>query len=487
MSKLGQHLSGGTLPLAIKWSLSIGTLIALVMALLGWFLIEQQKNSYRHQTELLGQMIADQFAHSASEPLMADDQFNLELIVNQQQKNDLIIGMQVFDLDKNTVVSAGLQPELKLVQAALGSAASGAEQSGGRFWSRPDGSAIFFLMPVRYQDTVVGHAMVSIDRQPLEDNLRGLIRALVATTTGLVILGVILAFVLAHRLARPIHQLVEAGEAIHRGESNRLNADMRKDEIGQVMTSFQNLAKGLEQKKIVEQAFSRYLDPSIAQRILADTNNGDKFAGMTTEGSVLFCDIVGFTELSESLPPEQVAAILNSYFGYFALAASSCCGTVDKFIGDCIMILFGVPEHDPKHALHAVTCAVLIQELACQINLRRDERGLDTVQFRIGINSGAMLAGNLGNEERMQYTVVGDVVNVASRICDLASPDGILLTGETAEHPEIDRFVRPTGVGTVQIRGRKRQVKPYYIDVDEFTDAALVRNNMQSILADVEG
>ena len=484
MSSLGQRIGGSSIPLAIKWSLSIAALIVLVMALLGWFLIDQQKNSYRHQTELLGQMIADQFARSASEPLMADDLFNLELLVSQQEKNELIIGMQVLDLDRKTIVSAGLQPDARILQKALEATGQAGELSGSRFWGRPEGNAIFFLMPVRYQETVVGHALVSIDRQPLEKNLGGLINALLTTTIGLVILGVMLAFVLAHRLARPIHQLVEAGEAIHRGESEGFNADERNDEIGRVFDSFQRMAKGLEQKRIVEKAFSRYLDPSIAQRILSGTEKGGSLVGMTAEGSVLFCDIVGFTELSETLPPEQVAGLLNDYFGYFALAASSCHGTVDKFIGDCIMILFGVPENDSQHALHAVTCAVLIQELARQINLQREEAGLDAVQFRIGINSGAMLAGNLGSEERMQYTVVGDVVNVASRICDLASPGGILLTGETALQPGIDQFAKPAGVGSLKIRGRKQQVRPYYIDAESFTDAALIHNNLETILAE---
>lgn len=487
MSNPDQRTASGSIPLAIKWSLSIAGLIALVMALLGWFLIEQQKNSYRHQTELLGQMIADQLARSASEPMMADDLFTLELLVSQQEKNELIVGMQIFDLDRKTIASAGLQPDIDALRATLDATDGMLEPRGGKFWSRPEGSAIYFLTPVLFQDTLVAYAMVSIDRRPLEENLSRLTNALVATTIGLMILGVLLAFLLAHRLARPIHQLVEAGEAIHRGESDSLNAGARRDEIGKVLDSFQHMAKGLEQKKIVEKAFSRYLDPSIAQRILSGAAKDGALMGMTAEGSVLFCDIVAFTELSESLPPEEVAGLLNDYFGYFALAASSCQGTVDKFIGDCIMVVFGVPEHDSQHALHAITCAVLIQELARQINQQREEAGLECVQFRIGINSGTMLAGNLGNEERMQYTVVGDVVNVASRICDLASPGGILLTGESAEQPGIDQFSRPAGVGSLKIRGRKQQVKPYYIDLQAFNEAILIHGNLQTILAEEKG
>jgi adenylate cyclase len=265
-----------------------------------------------------------------------------------------------------------------------------------------------------------------------------------------------------------------------------LQVEERKDEIGKIFASFNRMAASLEEKKHVEKTLSRYISPDIAQRVLSGTESS-RLGGSTAEGSVLFCDIVGFTELSEHLAPEQVANLLNDYFRYFALASSCCQGTVDKFIGDCIMILFGVPERDSRHALHAVTCALLIQAVADKINCRRESRNQPTVQFRIGINSGSMLAGNVGSEERMQYTVVGDVVNVASRICALSQPEGILLTGETAQQPGIERLARPTQMKPIRIRGRTNPVTPYAIDTDGFLDASLLSENLENILEKEKG
>ena len=95
---------------------------------------------------------------------------------------------------------------------------------------------------------------------------------------------------------------------------------------------------------------------------------------------------------------------------------------VDKFIGDSVMIVFGAPESDKQHALHAIACGVMIQEIVQHINQRRQRKALQPLHFRIGINSGDMMAGNIGIPVRMQYTVVGDTVNLGARLCSIAHP-----------------------------------------------------------------
>ncbi len=469
-----------SIPLTLRWAIYISALIVLVMVLLGWFLIGQQERSYRHQTDLLGEMIIDQFVRAASEPMVADDLLSLEVLVSQQEKNDLILGMQLLDLDGKPLAGAGdIPPDLR-------DWIEGTDPAAGNIsWVSRDGSAITYIKPVNFQKTVVGYALVSIDRRPLEQGLRSLIQALVATTVGLIILGTLLAFPLAHRLCRPIHQLVRVGEAIDRGEAGDLEAHQRRDEIGQVLSSFKRMAEGLEQKRHVERTLSRYLSPSVAQKVLSLPKDA-RLSGSTAEGSVLFCDIVGFTNLSEQLEPEQVANLLNDYFRYFALAASSSQGTVDKFIGDCIMILFGVPDADERHALHALTCALLIQTITEEINRKRQAAGEQAVLFRIGINSGRMLAGNLGSEERMQYTVVGDAVNLASRICGKAEPGEILLTEKAALQPGMARLTRPSRMGAIKVRGRRKPVVPYEVDLEGFSDLGLIQEDMEIILGSRE-
>jgi len=155
--------------------------------------------------------------------------------------------------------------------------------------------------------------------------------------------------------------------------------------------------------------------------------------------------------------------MLNEYLGYIALAGHSCHGMVDKFIGDCVMIVFGAPEGDKQHALHAVTCGVMIQEIVQHINRQRRQKRLQPLHFRIGINSGKMMAGNIGTQERMQYTVVGDTVNLSARLCSLSQPDKILIGAATAKQPEVAQKAILERQPTIRVKGRTRHVIPYIV------------------------
>ena len=233
----------------------------------------------------------------------------------------------------------------------------------------------------------------------------------------------------------------------------------RQDEIGQVYAHFDRMTAGLLEKRQVEEALSRYVSPSVAEKILSNLHL-PRLANQEMEGSVLFCDIVGFTQLSEDLPADEVAALLNLYLGTIAEAAHRCRGVVDKFIGDSAMILFGVPEPDEEHGMQAIRCAWLIQAIVRHINKQRRKEGKEPIMLRIGINSGLMLAGNIGIPDRLEYTVVGDTVNLASRLCGAAPADGIMLSESTAEFPGVNAMVELHRQPALKIRGRRNLVKP---------------------------
>lgn len=476
MKNLTRRFENSSLPLALKWSVIIACFVSLVMGLLGWFLINQQTTTYRQQNEVLGGVVVDQLAFAAGEPLLAGDDLSLQVLVRQQEKNSLIIGMQVFDLKGALKASAGVSP--------IGDILFLLERDDSLRqlpWRTPYVNAVSFFSSIKFKDVIAGYAVVSIDQGPLERQLNALTGALITTTIGLIVLGALLAFPLSHKLCQPIYQLVKVGEAIDSGDTRMPITIGRKDEIGRVLDAFQHMAEGMEKKREVEQAFSRFLSPTIAHQVLTQPE-GSELGGITKDGSVLFCDVVGFTELSEYLSPQEVGALLNQYFSYFSIAADSCNGTVDKFIGDCVMILFGVPESDASHALHAVTCGVLIQEIATRINHQRYKKGLPLVQFKIGINSGQMLAGNLGSVERMQYTVVGDTVNLTARICDICAPDQILVTEATLAQQGVKSLIKSIPQNTVKVKGRRQSVKTYLIDSESFISESMFQESLDKIL-----
>jgi adenylate cyclase len=165
------------------------------------------------------------------------------------------------------------------------------------------------------------------------------------------------------------------------------------------------------------------------------------------EASVLFADIVGFTSMSENMEPQKVSELLNLYFSNIAEAVRFCRGHIDKYMGDCAMIVFGVPEEYEEHPFNAVACSWMIMQMVDVMNRQRIRNGEPAVEFRIGVNSGTMLAGNMGSADRMEYTVVGDAVNLASRLSHAGEPGQVVLTEEMRR----------------KLRGRKEPVSLYTV------------------------
>jgi len=478
--KFSERFEYTSLPIALKWSVIIACFITFAMGILGWFLIEQQADFHQQQNKILGSSLVNQLARASSEPLLAQDDLALSLLVRHEEKEKFIIGIQIFDKEGTLQATEGVSA-IWDIRTLL----NAAPDNNSLRWQTPNTKAISYFSVIKYQQLPVGIALVTFDRKPLDAQQTKLTNVLITTTVLLVIFTILLAFPLAFKLFSPIRKLVEAGDALTTDNLTGLTIVERKDEIGRVLDSFKSLADDMETKKKVESAFSQFLSPSIARQVL-NQPKGTELGGATIYGSVLFCDVVGFTELSENLAPTEVGKLLNQYFKYFSIAAETCNGTVDKFIGDCIMILFGVPEVDEQHGVQAVTCAVLIQKISEQINASRKAAKLPIIQFRIGINSGEMLAGNLGSAERMQYTVVGDAVNLSSRICDLCEPEQIFVSRETIEQPGIRSITKHQSLGPIQVRGRKQPVYPYNIDIDHFIRQSDIDAYLRHIFFDRE-
>jgi adenylate cyclase len=310
-----------------------------------------------------------------------------------------------------------------------------------------------------FQDVQAGQALITIDRGFFDRHQKRIIRSITFATLGLILLAGFLAYMLSRRLSRPITLLAKAGNASAPAHQLIIKDGQRRDEIGQVYAHFNRMSAGLLEKTQVEEALSRYVSPKVAEKILSNLSQS-RLNNQEINASVLFCDIVGFTKLSEDQPPDAVATLLNLYLGAIAEAANWCEGYVDKFIGDSAMILFGVPKETPDHASWAVRCAWLIQALVQSINQQRKTRAEEPIKLRIAINSGPMLAGNIGIPDRLEYTVVGDTVNLASRLCQLAPADGIMLGETTAARAEVIEMAELNRQTPIKVRGRKHIVTP---------------------------
>jgi adenylate cyclase len=454
-------------PVALKLALAMALLITLAMSLLGTMIVYNQTRLLREQIRVFGQTLVQQVAESAREPLLADDTLSLQILANNLAEGEGLLGAAIFAAGDGTVIRAGLDP-FQLGAPYEGKAGAWLKNEPSvidwRWTGSPLGEirATTFVHPVRFQDLTAGHVALSFSRGAMSQSLREAIKAIVATTALVIVLGVVASYFMGRRLSRPIHDLVDASRAIRDGRYGYRINERRNDEIGLLMSVFNNMAAGLLEKNQVEAVFSRYVSPRVAKEILADLDNVE-LGGKHVKATVLFADIVGFTSLSENLAPGDVATLLNDYFSHITRAAESYNGTVDKFIGDCAMLVFGVPEEDPDHVFNAIACAVLIQRLVEALNVRRRAFGQLPIHFRLGVNSGDMLAGNMGSNERMQYTVVGDAVNLASRLCSIGEAGEIVITEEVYRYPGIQDQIIAEEHGAIRLRGKTEKVSTYLV------------------------
>jgi adenylate cyclase len=210
----------------------------------------------------------------------------------------------------------------------------------------------------------------------------------------------------------------------------------REDEhLLSAMANFAAVGIQREREAKFRQRLERYHSPQVVDQILKSSQNKEAPAlqAQRCEISVLFADISGFTRMSEGMEPMVLAGILNRTFAAMIDQIFSRGGTLDKYIGDAIMAFFGAPNADPDHARHAIEAAIAMQETLSGLNAARPE-GYPELRMRIGINSGEAFAGDIGCEKRMDYTVMGSTVNLASRLeSGVAKPGQIVVGPHTAE------------------------------------------------------
>ena len=220
--------------------------------------------------------------------------------------------------------------------------------------------------------------------------------------------------------------------------------------------NFQQLEEIKEREKMaIRGAFERYVAPSVVDRVL---HNPDEMSlgGHRRVISVLFADIRGYTTFSEKADPEHVVELLNQYFTLATDIIFAREGTLDKFLGDAVMAFFNAPEDQSDHPYRLVDAALALQSAVTELNARR---GGDALTFSIGLNMGEAVVGNVGTPRAMNYTAIGDVVNVAKRLQERAEPGQILASASIIDC--LGDLVVADKLGEVQVKGRKEPTTIY--------------------------
>ncbi len=468
-------------PIAIKLALAITLLIVGGMATLGFIILENQKSVLTQQINDMGSAIASQFANSASEMVLSGDSLGLQTLVANLVDKNQIIGAVVISDNNESLASNGLVPAITFINQQITD-----QKTAHSFeWdSDPvqDQPLFCFSSPIRFNQLIAGQVVVSFSKQSMLQSLSDSRYVIIMITLLMTLVAILLAFVMSRHLSKPIHNLVSASKAIGKGNYQyRLN-ERRNDEIGELAIAFNQMAHGLLQKTQVEDAFSRYVSSNVARKVLENLDEV-QLGGKHVRASVLFADIVGFTSISEKLPPDEIANLLNEYFSYISSIAQLHGGHIDKFMGDCAMVVFGVPDFSHDHSYSAIACAVMIQKAVAQLNETRLRSGKIPIHFKIGVNTGTMIAGNLGSSDRMEYTVIGDPVNLASRLAGIAESDQIIVLEEFYRQASIVDRVNATKHDIIRVRGKQDAVSTWIINDISSEDINTMQSHIDKVLS----
>ncbi len=272
--------------------------------------------------------------------------------------------------------------------------------------------------------------------------------------------AVLVVYFFSKSLTYPVKNLVVATKMIENGKFDIGLKSKTRDEIGVLTNAFVEMGLGLEEKERMKDAFGRFVNQEIAEMAM---KNEIQLGGEIKPATIFFSDIRSFTAISEKLSPSEVVEFLNEYMTLMVQCVNDNHGFVDKYIGDAIMAVWGTPISHGNDAENAINGAIKMRSALMKFNLDRGSDKKPIIKIGCGINTGEVLAGQIGSNERMEYTVIGDAVNLASRIEALNKPMGtdILISNNTAV--VVDGIFDLVPMNKIKVKGKSEPQQIYAV------------------------
>jgi len=273
-----------------------------------------------------------------------------------------------------------------------------------------------------------------------------------------VLVGMGLILWLSRGFSRPIEALAAGTRRIAAGDFEVRVPVQGSDEIGALAASFNDMAVELAQKERYKLLLAQVSDPQVADALM---HGRVALGGEVRHASVLFCDIRGFTALTEGMPPQEVIAMMNEHMTAMTRVVHAHHGVVDKFVGDLIMAIFGAPKSYGDDTRLAVNCALEMLAMRRKLNQATTRR----IEMGIGLATGEMVAGCMGSEDRLNYTVLGERVNLASRLCSKAGPAELII--DEATHAALNGAFKAEPVEPMALKGFSQPVSAFRLRLAE--------------------
>lgn len=442
----------------IKLALVILTLLLATTVTLGVIMTVNQRNSLEFQMRSMASTITDEFAHDSKMALLQKDSLAMNLLVQNILKYPGI--KDAYILNEGLVIEA--HKDFQGIGAEYGDKAGILTPDGeGTRLLNEDDLSLSFVSPIVFKDTKVGYAVISFSKDFISEQIRSSVTSVILITAVAVVIVTLISIPFASGLLRPVFRLFKGTKEIAAGNYDYRVIERSKDEMGELVRSFNNMASELKKKEILKGAFDRYVSGQVADEILRAPDKVS-LGGERRDITVFFADIRDFTSHSTRMTPEEIVELLNRYFTLVTEIIFLNKGTVDKFIGDAVMGVFGSPVRDIDHLENAIKAAFAVKLVMSKVNRIRESHGLIPFYMGIGLDTGSAVVGNMGSSVRMEYTAVGESVNMASRLSGIAA-GGELLVSEYV-WALIKKYAVATERPETNIKGIEKPVRVYNIE-----------------------
>ncbi|MEM7182276.1 MAG: adenylate/guanylate cyclase domain-containing protein [Spirochaetota bacterium] len=302
------------------------------------------------------------------------------------------------------------------------------------------------------RENFAGYTRTLVDKSSGLDKIKNDMRNIVYNASGIGTIAIVLAFLFSNYMVRDIRRISLKAERVGQGKLDVIFRTSSRDEIGKLSNTLNHMVIGLQERDKAKNALGRFVNPEIAEMVLKKEL---KLGGEKKDCVIFFSDIRSFTAISEKLSPEEVVEFLNEYMTEMVRCVNETHGVVDKFIGDAIMATWGAVNKRDDHPENAINAALAMRRALLKFNEGRGGDKKPIIKIGSGLNYGPVVAGQIGSEERLEYTVIGDAVNLASRVEALNKPFGtdILITDDL--YQQVKEIFRVEKMQAIKVKGKE--------------------------------
>ncbi|MBW1958062.1 MAG: HAMP domain-containing protein [Deltaproteobacteria bacterium] len=445
------------IPIWLQFFTATMVIIITTIFVMSFFMLNQQKERLYRQTVKIGKVSLNYFSSNAPVPLLEDNILRLNMLIKGATAVEGLVYAIIVDHNQMIQAHTDINKIGKTFEKFTNMEDVKKEQDVTYFnYYSTSGEHILNLnRPVLFKGKNLGQVHVGVSIDFIEKLIHKARLTIVAITFFIILFGSVIAVWLGFHFSRPISNLVIATGEIGSGNYQHKIILARNDELGNLATAFNRMGDELWKNSLMQKSFGKYIGSEVLEMIMANPES-PWLKGHRNEATIVFIDIRGFSSYSKLKEPEEIVEGLNEYFEIATQAIQDHGGYVDKFIGDAVLGVFGVPVYHKDHVERGLRAAGDMQKKFT--NKRYNGNSL-LQSVGIAIHSGIVVSGNIGSQDKMEYTVIGDTVNLTAHLNRLAGPGEIIITKSVYENLKDMITVNP--LSPQYIKGKTKPVETF--------------------------